>query len=313
MRLKILILLFIPIGLFGQANLKLVRTNDSTFTITNQETPEDTLWKFSADYLIRYVGNVPTDTLGTGSGSGSNIFDYISVSDSIGLGGVYIDGFDDSENLVIDSITTNNFSLNGSDYLDTIYSLADIGTSIEDAVEGSEFDNITTDSATVGYAITDSITTGLLRSSGYVIAGNAVHLFHYFGDSTISLSYTTSWQQLTNAWGEMWIYDEDDGFTVSGDTITITESGDYDFYCKNACSVDLNETFSIRFYNVTKALGVPVAGAVTGEGSGDYQSLPTSGYQEIDAGDKMVMQYKGDASGTAVFKSGVVKIYKIHE
>lgn len=70
MRIKILILLLIPIGMFGQANLKLVRTNDSTFTITNQNIPVDTLWKFTADYLFRYESNVIVDTIGTNGGGG---------------------------------------------------------------------------------------------------------------------------------------------------------------------------------------------------------------------------------------------------
>ena len=44
--------------------------------------------------------------------------------------GTWLTGTDTSENLVIDSITTNNFSLNGSDYLDTTYAIGDIGVEI---------------------------------------------------------------------------------------------------------------------------------------------------------------------------------------
>jgi len=41
-------------------------------------------------------------------------------------------------------------------------------------------------------------------------------------------------------------------------------------------------------------------------------SLPIEGYQSINAGDKIVLQYKGDANGTSVFKNGIIKIYLIH-
>jgi len=64
MRLKLLILTIIPILSFGQANLYYVRTIDSTFSILNQNSPSDTLWKFTSNgYLIKYQGNAPSDTM----------------------------------------------------------------------------------------------------------------------------------------------------------------------------------------------------------------------------------------------------------
>jgi hypothetical protein len=137
-------------------------------------------------------------------------------------------------------------------------------------------------------------------------------LFHYYGDSTISKSYTTSWQHLTNAGGDMWIDVENDGFSVSGDTIMIYKSGDYDFLATNTADGDNGETVSIRFYNVTQATGIPTAGAQTMSASNNFREIVTSGYQAITAGDKIVLQYKGDANGTSVFKNGTIKIYLIH-
>ena len=49
-----------------------------------------------------------------------------------------------------------------------------------------------------------------------------IHMFIYFGDSTVSLSYTTSWAHLTNTGDSIFIQSETDGFTISGDTITFT-------------------------------------------------------------------------------------------
>ena len=139
------------------------------------------------------------------------------------------------------------------------------------------------------------------------------HLFHYFGDSAISKSYTTSWQHLTNAADSMFIQQENDGFTVSNDTITVLVSGDYDFKAKFAIDGDNGETISIRFYNVTQTMGIPVAGAITGRSANNFMSLPVEGYKDVNAGDKIILQYKGDASGTSVFKNGIIKIYLVHK
>ena len=141
-----------------------------------------------------------------------------------------------------------------------------------------------------------------------------IHAFVYFGDSTISLSYTTSWAQLTNASDSLFIQSELEGFTIKDDSITFTYGGDYDFTANFSHDGDNGETVSIRFYNTTTPAGIPVAGSQKGGGSGDIGSTPVIAYGEgISAGDVIVIQYKGDNSGTAVFKNGVVRIDRAHE
>lgn len=140
-----------------------------------------------------------------------------------------------------------------------------------------------------------------------------IHMFVYFGDSTISKSYTTSWAHLTNAIDSMFIQTELDGFTMSGDTISITSGGDYDFLANFTHDGDNGETVSTRFYNVTQTTGIPVAGAQTMRGANNFGSTSIIAYSEIDAGDKIVVQYKGDGSGTAVYKNGVIRITRVHE
>ena len=141
----------------------------------------------------------------------------------------------------------------------------------------------------------------------------AYHMFIYFGDSTVSLSYTTSWAHLTNAMDSLFIQYELDGFTVSGDTITITNTGDYTFNAQFTHDGDNGETVSLRFYNVTQTDGIPVAGANTTRAANNFMSTPVEGYYDVTAGDKVVVQYKGDASGTAVFKNGSILIQRLHE
>jgi len=140
-----------------------------------------------------------------------------------------------------------------------------------------------------------------------------VHLFVYFGDSTVSKSYTTSWAQLTNATDSLFIQTELVGFTMSGDTITVVNSGDYDFLGNFAFDGDNGETINMRYYNVTQTSGIPIAAAVTTRGANNFESLSVIAYAELAAGDKIVAQYKGDASGTAVFKNGVIRITRLHE
>lgn len=160
------------------------------------------------------------------------------------------------------------------------------------------------------YGLIDTNTTDIaaleLREETY-------HAFVYFGDSTISLSYTTAWAQLTNVSDSLFIQFELDGFAMSGDTITITTGGDYTFAGIFTHDGDNGETVSLRFYNVTQTAGIPVAGASTTRAANNFMSTPINGYYDINAGDKIVVQYKGDANGTAVFKNGSILIVKIHE
>ena len=167
--------------------------------------------------------------------------------------------------------------------------------------------------ATVNTVFPSITVNGSIEATGEINAGESVHLFKYFGDSTISLNYTTNWAHLTNASTDMYIDAELNGFTVSNDTITITEAGDYEFTGKHTRDGDNVETVSIRFYNVTQASGIPVSGAQTMRGGNNFGSTETEAYASITAGDKIVVQYKGDAAGTAVFKNGIIKIFRVHK
>ena len=155
--------------------------------------------------------------------------------------------------------------------------------------------------------------TGDLSTTGYIRPDKAIHLFAYFGDSTITFPYTTAWQHLTNDYDSAWIYKELDGFTWSNDSIFVTEAGDYNLDAGVTLSGDANETVSIRFFNVTQTAGIPVAGAVTARGAANFNTIPVTSYTDITAGDTIVLQIKGDASGSAIFKNSIIRIIKVHE
>ena len=158
----------------------------------------------------------------------------------------------------------------------------------------------------------DITATGDIEAAGTIIAGESIHLFHYFGDSTVTFNYTTSWQHLTNEGDSLFIQDENDGFTVSGDTITVTNAGHYDIRAKIVLSADNGETVSFRAYNITAPAGIPVAGATTGRGDNNYGSLTIDAYGSVSSGDKIILQLKADGAGTAVIKNGIIKIFLIH-
>ena len=170
-----------------------------------------------------------------------------------------------------------------------------------------------TDADTLELAETIVKVDGDLVITGTVYPTCASHLFIYFADSTVSKTYSTSWAHLTNDYDSLFIQAElNNSFTISNDTITAINGGGYNFDGNFAHDGDNGETVFIRFYNVTQAAGIPVAGATTCRAANNFSSTPVVGHFDVDAGDKIVVQYKGDADGTSVFKNGIVRIIKIH-
>ena len=157
------------------------------------------------------------------------------------------------------------------------------------------------------------ITPYLLDVAVAAIAEENHHAFLFFEDSTISLNYTTDWAHLTNAADSAFIQFELDGFTVTNDTITINNAGDYSLSGTFTHDGDNLETVSIRVYNVTQTEAIPVQGSQTTRAANNFGTTSFIAYADITAGDKVVIQYKGDASGTAVFKNAGVLILRIHE
>jgi len=63
-KILITIALFLPVFAFAQIGASYIRTPDSSLVITNNDYPDDTLYKFTKDgYILRYESNVPADTV----------------------------------------------------------------------------------------------------------------------------------------------------------------------------------------------------------------------------------------------------------
>lgn len=163
----------------------------------------------------------------------------------------------------------------------------------------------------------DSAVSGIYATAVYadtLFADNAVHLFHYFGDSTVTFSFAVigTWYHLTNAGQSLYTQAENDGFTVSNDTITVLKGGDYDLQAKLSIIGTNQKTSAVRFFNITKTAGIPVAGSTTALGDPDVVGINVSAYGEFDAGDKVILQIKQDATSDIVLKNGIIKMYLVH-
>ena len=63
-KILITIALFLPVFAFAQIGASYIRTPDSSLVITNNDYPDDTLYKFTKDgYILRYESNAPVDTV----------------------------------------------------------------------------------------------------------------------------------------------------------------------------------------------------------------------------------------------------------
>ena len=145
---------------------------------------------------------------------------------------------------------------------------------------------------------------------------DATHLFAFFGDSTVTFAYAVAdtWYHVSNAGDSLWRYQEKEGFTVSNDTITILEAGDYDLTANFQFEGANGETYAFRFYNVTGAAGIPVAGGTTARGAGNVVQVTVGAYLHgATAGTKIVLQGKSDGTNSTILKSSCIKIYKVHE
>ena len=151
----------------------------------------------------------------------------------------------------------------------------------------------------------------------YITVSKAIHLFAYFGDSTITFTYAAqgTWYHVTNASDSLFRYTETDGFTVDADTIIPTNTADYDFTAKIGMDGGNGEAISYRFYNVTQATGIPTASVITFSGTGSYNTISVGAYGDVTAGDKIILQLKnGDVSpANSIIKNGSIKIYYVHD
>ena len=149
-----------------------------------------------------------------------------------------------------------------------------------------------------------------------ISVNDVVHCFHYFGDSTITYTFAASntYYQLTNASNNLFDQGEDDGFSISGDTLTFTFAGDYDLTAKLTIEGGNGVAYTMVFRNITQAAMIPTGAACTGRGAGNFTSINISAYAEdVAAGDKFILMLRNlDNTTEATLKNGTIKARLVH-
>lgn len=218
MKLKLLILALFPIMLFGQANLKFVRSIDSTFTILDQNVPIDTLWKFTkSGYLIKYSLNLPYDTILLKSDIESFRLDSSVYSDTAGYALNYTVGLDsiydmESGTWITDTIPKSDSTWQSGVFtnsvtadtakVDLLYNSAALDiTAVSDVTIKSETQNIYLDAVNKRikldgagvsghvYLVQRDAEISLINNSIYMNGSDALDLYSADGDITIESNY----------------------------------------------------------------------------------------------------------------------------
>jgi len=169
---------------------------------------------------------------------------------------------------------------------------------------------LSADSATI------PIMVGNTRSLGMFRQANIWHMFGGFEDSAAVISITEDqYSMVTNVAGDLWKGIEVDGFSMSGDTMTIDNAGDYigsvsiTFTCTNS------NVCRFHVYNVTDAAEEGFAVGATGDGASDYVTVTKPLYFEnVSAGDEFVLRCTNvDASNDITVRFGAYFLTYLHD
>lgn len=142
------------------------------------------------------------------------------------------------------------------------------------------------------------------------------HAYGGFQDSsvTISISDANSWMQITNTTKNLWTGSEADGMALSGDTMTISNAGDYFGTISLSLSGLNGKDFAVRIYNVTHSVqeGFYISVSTTSESNFVNVTLPL--YFEVEGVEKFVMETTCTTDGSdPIIKSAVFYLSYLHE
>jgi hypothetical protein len=142
------------------------------------------------------------------------------------------------------------------------------------------------------------------------------HAYGYFQDATTTIDLDEDvWGKITNATGNLFIGVEADGMTLSDDTLTITNAGDY-FGKLTVSLYDIaNQDYEMRVYSTSTATALPGVAKVTTTGTGNYIqfSLPIY-FSDVVAGEQFDLQIRNISSNNdPVITDSIFYITYLHE
>ena len=171
----------------------------------------------------------------------------------------------------------------------------------------------------------DFSTDSLTINGGLNVIGNAHahmllqddvwHAFGGFQDSAVIVPITQNvYSQITNGNGDLFTGVEAVGFSISGDTVTFEQDGDYSGLVSLTFTGNNSNVFKFRVYNVTDAAQEGFSIAMTGDGGNDYVTVTKPLYFEnITAGDEFIMQITNiDGSNDATLRFSTFYISYLH-
>jgi hypothetical protein len=141
------------------------------------------------------------------------------------------------------------------------------------------------------------------------------HAYGGFQDSAITLDVTSAgvYVPIKNAAGTLWGGSESDGLSLSGDTMIVTNSGDYVGNVSITFQGANTKDFLFRIYNVTQARAEGYHIGATTTGAGSYANVALPIYLDVAAGDRLVIQVTctTDASDPTI-QTGLFYIAFLH-
>ena len=205
----------------------------------------------------------------------------------------------------------DSLSIGGGDILTTSDTI-----SLKQAVEEETFDSLNTKQLRItdSVLIVEDMPNRVEKYEVYynpttnkITASEVVHAYTAFEDSSVAISTSTTWAQVTNASDSLFGWIEQDGITdAQGDTALLSLTGHYNIPFSIIGEGSNGITYQLRLYNATQTEGIMTKTAWTGRGAANDGPLTGIAYCiNCNAGDKIVMQIRQTSgSGSFTVKDG---------
>ena len=165
-------------------------------------------------------------------------------------------------------------------------------------------------------ALSASVAGQNIRAYGMVRQADTWHMFGGFEDSAVVISVTQSqYSTVSNAAGDLWTGIEADGISMSGDTMTIDNAGDYFGAFSVTFTGSTGNVFIFQVYNITDGSKEGFDIGATGDGANDYVTVTKPLYfEDVAAGDKFIMRCTNiDASNDPTVRFGAYFLTYLHD
>ena len=150
-----------------------------------------------------------------------------------------------------------------------------------------------------------------------VFQASTYHAYGGFQDSSVVITLTNQndWYMITNANNDLWTGSEADGMTLTGDTLTTTNTADYFGNLSLTFSGINGRDFQIRVYNITQAAEATYHIGATTTGATNFTNITLPIYLEATAGDEFRMEIRctSTAGATPTVKSAVFTLMYLHD